>query len=101
MTSTWTAMFVRSLSIAVLALACNKTADGPTCEQVTDHLLDIMKAPAGHEGMQLGNRSQMLASCEKRNPSKETRLCLMAAKDMTTMANCAPPPSVKSGKPGE
>ena len=49
----------------------------------------------------LGDRKQMLDGCQKRNPSKETRQCLMAAKDMTAMANCAPPPAVKSGTPGE
>jgi hypothetical protein len=98
-------MFARSLSIALLVVigfaagGCSKADRGPTCEQVTDHLLELMKAPAGHEGMNLGNRKQMLESCEKKDPSKETRLCLMAAKDMTAMANCAPPPSVKSGTP--
>jgi hypothetical protein len=51
--------------------------------------------------MMLGDRKQMLDGCQKRNPSKETRQCLMAAKDMTAMANCAPPPAVKSGTPGE
>ncbi len=100
MRSIWMAMFARSLSIAVLVVACSKP-DGPTCEQVTDHLMELMKAPAGHDGMQLGDRPQMLAGCQKRNPSQETRQCLMAAKDMSAMANCAPPPAVKSGKPGE
>ena len=42
MTSTWTAMFARSLSIALLVVACSKADRGPTCEQVTDHLLELM-----------------------------------------------------------
>ena len=94
MTSTWMATFVLSLS-----LACSKDK-GPSCEQVTDHLLGIMKsAMAGHEGMNMGNRRQMIDSCEKRDPSKAVRECLMAAKDMTTMANCAPSPPVNGAKP--
>jgi hypothetical protein len=90
------ATFVLSLSL----VACSKPS-GPTCEQITDHLLEIMKAPGGHEGMGLGvgNRKQMIDSCEKRDPSKEARQCLMAAKDVTQMANCAPAPTKESAKP--
>jgi len=73
MTSTWMAMFARSLSL-VLLFACSKSADGPTCEQVTDHLLEMMKAPAAHEGMGLGNRKQMLDSCGSAIPSRK-RAC--------------------------
>ena len=86
MTSTWMATFVLSLSLC----ACSKDK-GPSCEQVTDHLLEIMKSSmAGHEGMPMGNRKQMIESCEKRDPAKAARECLMAARDMTAMANCAP-----------
>ena len=66
-------------------------SDGPSCEKVVDNMMAITKAamPAGHDGMAMQNRKQMLDQCEARKMSAEQRTCLVDAKDITQMAACS------------
>jgi hypothetical protein len=84
---------------ALAALAACKDDPGPSCAQVTDHMLEVTKQMlAGHDGMgQLGDRKAMIAQCEQRNLTKQVRQCLMTAKDLDGFAACrksAVPPRV-------
>jgi hypothetical protein len=85
-------------AIAVLGLAAcgskkKKEDAGPSCEQVVDHMLVVMKSGlTGHGSVELGNKKQMLDQCESRKLSAEQRKCMLAAKDVVTLANCSAPP---------
>jgi hypothetical protein len=93
----------------LLVAACKKDDPGPPCPQVQDHVLELMKQGlTGHDAVQLGNRKQMIDLCEQRPFSKETRTCLLAAKDLDGLARCqqkparppAPPPPAGSAGSG-
>jgi hypothetical protein len=76
-----------------LLIACGgkKDADGPTCEQVTDHILEVSKQQMmGHEGINVGGgqRKAMIEQCEKRVMTLEVRTCLMGAKTIAEIATC-------------
>lgn len=74
----------------MLIVGCGgKVDEGPTCTQVTDHMLDVTKQQlVGHGDMELGQRGAMIAQCEQRKMSGEQRRCLMAAKDIPGIAAC-------------
>lgn len=75
----------------VFLVACGKPADnGPSCDKVMDHVLDLMKSTqGGHGGMNLGSREAMISTCEQRHMPKEVRYCMMNSKDITHLANCS------------
>lgn len=92
---------MRSTVFALLVLAaaaCSKKAadkvdTGPTCDQVTDRVLEIMKSGlTGHGNVEMGNKKQMVDQCEARKMSAEQRKCMVAAKDVTQLASCSSPP---------
>jgi hypothetical protein len=77
--------------LIVLALiSCGKKAEGPTCEQVTDHILEVTKQQLpGHENTNLGiQKKAMVEQCEKKNMPTEVRTCLLGAKTISEIATC-------------
>lgn len=84
------------LALAVFSAACGskkQANDGPTCAQVTDRMVEIMKSgPTGHGSVELGNRDQMIETCERKKLSPAQRTCMVNAKDVVTLANCSAPP---------
>lgn len=86
---------------AALLAACSKPAPdrGPPCDAIVDNLLAVSKTQlAGHGDMALGDRTAMLAQCEKRTLTPDQRRCLATAKDLTALAGCVPrtpPPATK------
>jgi len=91
--------------VSVLLVACGKADDdGPPCDKVMDHVLDLMKSTqGGHGGMNLGSRETMINTCNQRHMPKEVRYCMMNSKDITHLANCSrmnphpPVPTAGSG----
>jgi hypothetical protein len=51
-------------------------------------MLEVTKQMAGHEGMQMGDRKQMIGLCEKKNYTADEKRCLLAAKDVSAIAVC-------------
>ena len=97
---------MRGLLVAfVLLTGCKQDAKkapdpGPACPEVVDHMLEIMKQGlTGHDGMQLGNRQQMIDQCETRKMTAEERKCLRAAKTLGDLASCRKP-AAGSGSAG-
>jgi hypothetical protein len=92
----------RLVVLAVLAACSKPPAPGPSCAQITDHMLEITKQQlAGHGDQQLGDRSVMIEQCEKRKLSREVRDCLMAAKTLAAIAACQPAkPAPRAPAPG-
>lgn len=96
---------MRSTLFALLVLAaagCSKKADkadpGPGCDQVTDRVLEIMKSGlTGHGNVEMGNKKQMVEQCEARKMSAAQRKCMVAAKDVTALANCSAPAAAPTG----
>lgn len=84
------------LALALLA-ACSKKSDpGPTCAQLTDHALELIKKTyPGHGEMQLGNRDRLIQECEARNYTPKQRKCLLAAQSLDAAAACAPAPETE------
>jgi hypothetical protein len=77
------------LLLAALLAACKKEPPPPTCDQISDHMLDVTKqALPGHDPSYLGDRKAMVAQCEKRNPSREVRNCLMKATTLPALGEC-------------
>jgi len=81
---------MRWIMVAMLVAACGKAEDpGPTCAQVTDHMLEVTKQQlVGHGDMVLGQRNAMIAQCESRTMPAQTRKCLVAAKTLDAIAAC-------------
>lgn len=74
--------------VALLVVAGCKS-DAPSCAQVTDHLLVVTKQQVvGHDTEELANRDVMIAQCEARELSADTRRCLLAARTLTEIAAC-------------
>src|SRR5690349_1197009 len=87
----------------MLSSACGADS-GPSCTQVTDHMLEVTKQEiAGHGDELLGQRRQMIEQCETRKMTADQRRCLVAAKDMAGFAACragkAPDPVPGNEKP--
>jgi hypothetical protein len=83
------------LSLALVA-GCGGKDDAPSCTQVVEHELDVaQKTMPGHGDMgALGNKKQMVASCEKKQWTAEQRRCVMAAKTIPDIGACmATPPT--------
>jgi len=92
--------------LVICLIAGCKSDPGPTCAEVTDHMLEVTKQQViGHEGMVLGQRDAMIAQCNQREMPAETRRCLLAAKDLPALASCRagakvePDPNEKPRRP--
>lgn len=69
--------------------ACGKRDSGPPCDQVVDHMMDLMKQMMpGHDQDALGDRKQMIEECKSRKMSAATRRCLLDAKTFNDLATC-------------
>jgi small lipoprotein (TIGR04454 family) len=81
---------VRWLMLCLLIACGGKKDEGPTCEQVTDRILEVTaQALEGHQNTNLpSQRKAMIDQCEKRQMSLETRTCLMGAKTIAEIATC-------------
>lgn len=83
------------LALVLLLVACgsSKKAEdpGPTCAQLTDHLLQLMSSsmPPGHGNMRMGDKKSMNAHCEEKHMDAKTRTCVLAAKTMPDAAACS------------
>lgn len=88
---------MRYALVAVLFVAAcggKKAADVPSCEKVVDNMLAVTKqAMPGHGDMELGNKKQMVAECEKRGLTDEQKKCMATAKDLNGLAACSPKPA--------
>ncbi len=81
-------------ALLVLSACSKKAADVPSCEKVVDNMLAVTKtAMPGHGDMEMGNKKQMMAECEKRNLTDDQKRCLVAAKDLNGLAACSPKPA--------
>ena len=81
-------------TLLVLSACSKKAADVPSCEKVVDNMLAVTKtAMPGHGDMEMGNKKQMTAECEKRNLTDDQKRCLVAAKDLNGLAACTPKPA--------
>jgi len=75
--------------LLILVVAGCKKDPGPNCEQISDHMLDVTKqAMPGHDPSYLGDRKAMIAQCEKRNLTREMRICLMKATTLPALGEC-------------
>ena len=84
-------------SWALVLPACK--GSGPSCADVTDHILKItMAAMPAHAGMKLANKQQMIDHCEK-DLSADERQCLMEATELNGFAKCRKQPSVPPPTP--
>jgi hypothetical protein len=56
----------------------------------------------GHGNVEMGNKKQMVEQCEARKMSAAQRTCMVAAKDVTTLASCssAPPAATPTAPAG-
>jgi hypothetical protein len=73
----------------VVAGACKNKDDGPSCAQVVDHMLDVLKQGlTGHGTIEVSDRQQRIQYCEQHQLSVDARRCLFAAKDLATFGDC-------------
>ena len=85
-----------ALAALLVVAACGgkKAADAPSCEKGVDSMLALTKqAMPGHGDMEMGNKKQMVAECEKRGLSDDQKRCIVAAKDLNGLAACTPKPT--------
>lgn len=87
---------MKRLAFVLLLAACSKKAaedKGPTCAEVTDHVLEIARiAYPGHGDMGAnGNRQAQIEQCEARKVPAAERRCMIAAKSMEALAQCRRP----------
>jgi hypothetical protein len=87
------------LLAALLVAACKKAESGPSCEQVVDHIMELMKQMMpGHDQGALGNHKQMVDQCVHNKMPAKMRSCLYAAKSFNELADCRPK-DMKSSTP--
>jgi hypothetical protein len=74
----------------VLAACGGKKDEGPSCEQVTNHILEVTKQNLpGHENTNIANQKKaMVDQCEKKQMPSEVRTCIMGAKTISEIAKC-------------
>jgi hypothetical protein len=83
---------MKRLVLAIALLGCGKPDSGPACPQVVDHMLEVTKQQlTGHGNLELGNRKQMIETCEQRKLTAAQRNCMMAAKTLTALGECTKP----------
>jgi hypothetical protein len=80
-----------ALVVALAACGGKKEDPGPSCEQLTDHLLGLMNqsVPPGHGNMQMGNHKQMVHTCVEHKYTASVRTCILAAKTIPDAAACS------------
>jgi len=83
--------------VVLTGTACSKKAQQeppPSCDKVVDHMLLVMKQGlTGHGDLELANKKQMVDQCEARKLSTAERKCMLAAKDLASLAACRPAPA--------
>jgi hypothetical protein len=81
---------MKRLVLAIALVGCSKAADpGPTCPQLVEHMLEVTKqAMPAHGKMELGNKKQMVQTCEDRKLTPAQRKCMMAASTLAALAEC-------------
>jgi hypothetical protein len=80
---------MRFVIALIVAAGCSKSDPGPPCEQVVDHMLEVTKQQlVGHGEAVTSQRTAMLKQCKDRNMSAATRTCLVAATNLTQIAEC-------------
>ncbi len=103
----WILLAMVMVATAATVVGCGSKSDpGPTCAQITDHMLEVTKQElVGHGDELLGQRKTMIEQCEGRKLTADQRRCLVAAKDMAGFAACragkdpAPGPDEKPRRP--
>lgn len=81
-------MLVAALSVP--GVCGGKDDPGPSCEQLTDHLLSIMTGTVpGHAGMAMAPRQLMIQRCDEKHYAPQVRTCMMAATTMTAAGACS------------
>jgi hypothetical protein len=76
------------VSCSLAFLGCKGGSSGPSCADITDHILKItLAAMPAHGGMKLANKQQMTDHCEK-DMSKDERQCMMDSPDLNGFAKC-------------
>jgi hypothetical protein len=80
-----------ALLVGLLA-ACGsskKQDDGPPCDKVVDHMLELTKQMLpGHGDQPMGDRKAMIDQCVQRKMPASMRSCLLAAKSLDELAQC-------------
>ena len=93
-------MLKRCSLIVLVVAGCKKEPPPPSCDQITDHMLEVTKqALPGHDPSELGDRKAMIAQCEKRNLTREQRNCLMKAATLPALGDCTPKNAVPTKTP--
>ena len=83
---------MRWIAASLLFATSCKSDPGPACPQVVDHMLEITKQQyGGHGGLELANRKQMIAECERRGYPRAMRVCLTGAKTLEDLGTCQKP----------
>jgi hypothetical protein len=76
--------------VAALAACGGKDDPGPSCDQLTDHLLSIMTGTVpGHAGMAMAPRQLMIQRCDEKHYAPQIRTCMMAATTMAAAGACS------------
>lgn len=80
----------RALVLVILVGCGGKKDEGPPCDKVVDHMLEVTKQQLmGHEGANFNSqRKAMVAQCEQRNMTTEMRTCLLGAQTIADIAKC-------------
>jgi hypothetical protein len=77
---------IKSLSLGFICLAAVGCGDKkPTCENAVEHTIEIMPANLKDR---LGDKQTLIEKCEKETTAEE-RKCVLAAKDMAGLMQCA------------
>jgi small lipoprotein (TIGR04454 family) len=81
---------LRAALLVILVGCGGKTDEGPSCDKVVDHMLEVTKTQlSGHEGANFNSqRKAMVAQCETRKMSSEMRTCLVGATTIAEIAKC-------------
>ena len=83
-------MRIAWLAVAALAACGGKDDPGPSCEQLTDHLLAVMTGTApGHAGMAMAPRQLMIQRCDDKHYTPAVRTCMLAATTMASAGACS------------
>src|SRR5688500_20318719 len=91
------AMTRLALLVALLVACGSKKQEdqGPSCDKVVDHMLDLTKQMLpGHGDQPMGDRKAMIDQCVQRKMPASMRSCLLAAKPPDEPAACR-----RAGKP--
>lgn len=81
---------LRAALLVILVGCGGKKDEGPSCDKVVDHMLEVTQSQlAGHEGANFNSqRKAMVAQCESRKMSSEMRTCLIGASTIAEIAEC-------------